>query len=114
MNQADGPDEYLLLPKETLCLCEAINIKNQGHSPCTQGRLWGFAQAWLRAQLCRLNHCSPLSVLLWAVHYTPGEQMWQPAAGGLWVGQADPAQARRVAGPWSLLAGREAGRRTSI
>lgn len=59
MNQADDPDEYLLLPKETLCLCESINIKNQGHSACTQGRLWGFSHTWLRAQLCRLSHYGP-------------------------------------------------------
>lgn len=58
MNQADGPDEYLLLPKETVCLRESITIQNQGHCACTQGKHWGFSHTWLRTQLCRLGHCS--------------------------------------------------------
>lgn len=108
MNQADDPDEYLLLPKETLCLCEAINIKNQGHSACTQGRLWGFSHTWLGAQLCRLSHYGPECPAVGCFIIPGGEHTWEPAAGGFWVGQEDTAQARKVTRPWNLLAGREA------
>lgn len=114
MNQADDPDEYLLLPKETLCLCEAINIKNQGHSACTQGRLWGFSHTWLGAQLCMLSHygpeCPAMGCLLHPVESTHGN-LQQEGSG---LDKRTQLKPERLQDRGTFLLGERQSKRTSI